>query len=583
MVRHKSGGKRRRRERKPIPDDYPVEKLHRVNKPRKPRVNPNSFFRATQKKKKIPKEERTYLQPLGVYLEEIHKAKGWQWPPQAYAEKPSATREVDPDDKRPSGSSSTGDDGPYLVLTTTHDGRAADPPLFSAPFFSIPLPDGGVCVADCKNHRLCLLSGVGEPTVHIGVRGRSLGEFTRPVGLALAPDGTLLVADDADRIQRFDEEGVAIEQFGNAPTPPPEKPPVKRTVWLPPGTKGPPDDGAEPVRHGDFSAPNPPMELPPLIDMPDFLEARDREHRARVEYGPAYAATVNLPPDRVREPYGVAVGPGGRVYVSDKGHDRIACFAADGAFAFAFSGRGRDDGFLRDPRGLTVHRGRVYVADMCNHRIARFSLRGRPLDPYAIGRWGDGAGELRSPSGVAISRDLLLVSEWNGGRVQVLTLHGQFLHSIRAPFCGACVGAIAADESGRCTVTDSLDKLHCLSIVRRGERPLEPLPPDEVLEPGGGLKLEKVRNPKVDDEKRKQDLRHTRDGRLQLAMEGPDFRAVVENLTQDDMAAIIPLANKHAEMFPEKYVLPPVKSPDALAAELEAAIEGRAGPLGPPH
>ena len=38
------------------------------------------------------------------------------------------------------------------------------------------------------------------------------------------------------------------------------------------------------------------------------------------------------------------MGPGGRVYVTDKGHDRVACFDRDGEFAYALGRRGRGVG-----------------------------------------------------------------------------------------------------------------------------------------------------------------------------------------------------------------------------------------------
>ena len=54
-------------------------------------------------------------------------------------------------------------------------------------------------------------------------------------------------------------------------------------------------------------------------------------------------------------------------------------------------------------------------------------------------------------------------------------------------------------------------------------------------------------------------------------------------LTPDDMANLVPQALADAEAHPEAYVLPPVKSADALQAELEAHLQGRGGPIGPPH
>ena len=205
------------------------------------------------------------------------------------------------------------------------------------------------------------------------------------------------------------------------------------------------------------------------------------------------------------------------------------------------------------------------------------------LPAVTCGRYGDMPGELRHPSGVAVSNDLLLVSEWNGGRVQALSMTGVCLQSIREPFTGACVGAIAADDSGHATVTDSDDRLHCLHLSRRGEAPLSAPALDETLEPGGPLVLEAARNPSVEQAAHIAELKRTRVGRIQLALNASDYRGVIESLTADDMAALVPQAYAYMDAHPEKMVLPPVRSADQLAAELEAHLEGRGGPIGPPH
>ena len=397
-----------------------------------------------------------------------------------------------------------------------------DESLFENAFFSIPLPDGGACVSDYSNHRLCIFAADGSPPVHIGERGRDLGTFTRPLGIALTPDGELLVADDADRVQRFDDEGNAVDYFGDprrAAAADEFFDPIRCEVreghrkeplkFLQPGELPPRPNMIQP---GQFSRPNNPSgeDAPDPNDLPHYWNERTILDRLWAEGGQE-AVDRYMNPTYLRMPYGVATGPNGRIYVSDKGHDRIACFDRDGRFAFSFGRRGSKEGQLRDPRGLCVHKGRVYVADFHNNRIAVFSLRGRHLKH--IGRFGDGPGEMRHPSGVAISQDLLLVSEWDGGRVQVLSLvDGTFLHSIRAPFKGAAVGAIAADEQGHVTVTDSYDRLHCLALTRWGDQSLPMPAEDDELEPGGPLELVASIDRKHKERVRRNELMRTRAG-----------------------------------------------------------------------
>lgn len=212
--------------------------------------------------------------PLAAHVEELLRAKGEAYPPLPRA---LAAASSTCDDVIPEG-------GAYLTLLAMHGGADGAQPLFSAPFFAVPLPDGGAVVADHGNHRLCVLSGSGAPVVHIGQRGRALGQFTRPLGLALAADGTLLVADDADRVQRFDGEGRALDSFGAAPRNsggetddalPPGS--VRRRIWLRPGEAPLPasSGGPAPLEPGELSRPNPSPahELPSMLDMPHAVDA----------------------------------------------------------------------------------------------------------------------------------------------------------------------------------------------------------------------------------------------------------------------------------------------------------------------
>jgi hypothetical protein len=223
---------------------------------------------------------------------------------------------------------------------------------------------------------------------------------------------------------------------------------------------------------------------------------------------------------------------------------------------------------------------------MCNHRLAVFSLRGRHI--RHVGHFGDAPGEFRHPVGVALSADLLLVSEYTGGRLQVLSpTSGECLQLVRAPFEGACLGALGADAR-RVTVTDSADRLHCFAIRRRGvaagaaseENDGEE---EEGEEEGGPLHLAPVRDAAVENEARVEELRRTRAGRITLALEARDYRGVLESLTKDDVAALVPAANEHAVAHPELYRLPPVRAADDLVRDLELHLHGRAPPLGPPH
>ena len=462
------------------------------------------------------------LVPLGAYIEELYRVSGL---PVAQPTQPCLVPDPLPADGA----------GPYLALERSHRDDSQGNPLFDMPFFSVPLPDDGACVSDFGHHRVCVVAAAGGVEC-IGRHGATLGEFNHPQGLALNSDGSLLVADGAGRVQALDDEGNGIRSFGEGSAPRAAAAAAASgrlaQVWVPHRRAGSlAQTTTSTIQPGDLSTPNP-TALPSLGALQPCSGAADDDQD----------------PGQLQQPCGLALGPDGRVYVSDKAGNRVLCFRRDGEFAFAFGSRGSALGELRDPRGLAVHAGQVWVADMCNHRLSIFSLRGRPL--RHIGRFGSGPAEFQHPVGVAHSMDLLLVSEYTGARIQVLTPTGAALQVIRAPFAGAYLGALGAN-AGRVTVTDNQSKLHCLRVLRRGtEGAREPLPGREE-EDGGPFALAAVHDPARDHAARTRRLKRTRAGRVELALAAADYREVLASLTRDDMAALVPVADEHAAKHPE--------------------------------
>ncbi|HEY8369003.1 MAG TPA: NHL repeat-containing protein, partial [Thermodesulfobacteriota bacterium] len=93
--------------------------------------------------------------------------------------------------------------------------RAASTPRVATPEGALrrPLglaaaPDGTLLVADTGNHRIVRLAPDGRIVATYGGPGDDPGEFERPAAVAAAPDGTFLVADTGNhRVQRLDAAG----------------------------------------------------------------------------------------------------------------------------------------------------------------------------------------------------------------------------------------------------------------------------------------------------------------------------------------------------------------------------------------
>ena len=203
--------------------------------------------------------------------------------------------------------------GAYIVpsRTDTLDAR------FKFSFFSIPLPDGGVCLADYGADRLCVLTsgGLQQP---FGLPGRGSGELTHPLGLALTPSGGLLVADDADRVQLLDEAGNAMRLYG-APLRRLQSDALSRaksesSCAAPKiNTEAQRDAAWLPHRSGTVTS------TTELQSGEMSWMATDRLCAAREPIDCAATTPSCIECRRLRQPYGVACGPGGRVYVADKG------------------------------------------------------------------------------------------------------------------------------------------------------------------------------------------------------------------------------------------------------------------------
>jgi predicted membrane-bound mannosyltransferase/DNA-binding beta-propeller fold protein YncE len=79
-------------------------------------------------------------------------------------------------------------------------------------------------------------------------------------------------------------------------------------------------------------------------------------------------------PEAFWGPRDIAVDSKGRVYITDTGNKRVVVFDADGNFLTQFGAAGLDLGQFDEPVGLAIdNQGKVYVADTWNQRIQVFS------------------------------------------------------------------------------------------------------------------------------------------------------------------------------------------------------------------
>ncbi len=123
---------------------------------------------------------------------------------------------------------------------------------------------------------------------------------------------------------------------------------------------------------------------------------------------------------RFAAPAGLAVAPGGRVFVADADLGAVFVLGRDGT-PQGVIGRGQ----LQRPTGLArdAEHGLLYVADTQGHDIKVFDETGRLL--RVLGSRGEGAGEFNFPTFLGISGGRLYVTDTMNSRVQVLDADGR--------------------------------------------------------------------------------------------------------------------------------------------------------------
>jgi predicted membrane-bound mannosyltransferase/DNA-binding beta-propeller fold protein YncE len=132
-------------------------------------------------------------------------------------------------------------------------------------------------------------------------------------------------------------------------------------------------------------------------------------------------ATGNALIGTFNEPWGVAVGPDGSVYVTDTWNHRVQKFTKDGEPLTMWGQYGQplpDDikskSSFWGPRGIAVNsEGQVFIADTGNKRIVVFDEDGNYLTEF--GTAGLDAGQFDEPVGVAVALDgtVYVTDTWN--------------------------------------------------------------------------------------------------------------------------------------------------------------------------
>jgi uncharacterized protein (TIGR03663 family) len=293
---------------------------------------------------------------------------------------------------------------PYAEGMTTRPadmilgGDPTSPVTFLKPRDIALAPDGSLYVADTGNNRIVHLSAQGAVLTTWGSfadiqQGEAPGgTFNEPWGVAVAPDGSVYVADTWNhRIQHFTADGRFLDMFG--------------------------------------------------------------------VFGQAET------PDAFWGPRDVAVDQEGRLFVADTGNKRIAVFDSQGGFESSFGGGGYGPGQFSEPVGLAVaDDGTLYVADTWNMRIQGFRQSDQgtfeQVAEWPIEGWYGQSLE-NKPYLAAGPGDVVCASDPEGYRILCFTSSGDFVQGWGSFGAGSdqfgLPSGLVFDQSGNLWVADSAD------------------------------------------------------------------------------------------------------------------------------
>lgn len=301
-------------------------------------------------------------------------------------------------------------------------------------------PDGTVYVGDQGSRAVQAFAPDGTFLRAIGRAGTRPGELAGVGALAVAGDGSLLVADGQNRIHRFAADGRHLTTWGRSGTDVGE--------FRFGGGRG-NDAGAG----GGLAVSG------STVYVAD--SGNDRIQRFDLDGG---HGAVIVPPGRLAYPKGLAVR-GTRLFVADNQNHRVLVHDTGGRLLHEVrTGAGRGGGPMQNPYGVAVDRaGRLYVSDNMGQRVLRFSTAATGYAYKARwGQYGTAPGRLAYPRAIATdAAGNVVVTNTGNDRVDVFDRGGGLLRSMGTSGraggqFGTPMGA-AADASGMRAVTDSVN------------------------------------------------------------------------------------------------------------------------------
>jgi DNA-binding beta-propeller fold protein YncE len=277
----------------------------------------------------------------------------------------------------------------------------------------------------------------------IGGEAEGAVQFNKPRNIALAPDGSIYVADSANhQIKHVSPDGKLLHAWGTFAD-------ISKSD-APGGTFYEP--WAVAVGKDDS------------VFVTDTWNHRIQKFTADGKFLKTWGFFGQAEkPDGFWGPRGLAIDGRGNVYVTDTGNKRVVVFTPEGEYVTQFGQTGMDPGQFDEPVGIAIGTdGLVYIADTWNSRIQVFApdesgLNFTFLRAWEVDAWS-GQSLDNKPFIAVDANNNLFVADPEGYRVLEFDQQGQFLmgwgdYSAGIDGFGLASG-VAVDADGGVWVSD---------------------------------------------------------------------------------------------------------------------------------
>jgi tripartite motif-containing protein 71 len=254
-----------------------------------------------------------------------------------------------------------------------------------------------------------------------GIAGTGAGQFKEPKGIAVTASGRVYVSDAANnRIETFKEKGEFLATFGWGVTDAKSEYEVC-TASCKVGLSG--------SGNGQFNGVRGVAVTPGgNVWVVEGANNRVQEFNEANEYVLKFGS-AGTGAGQFKEPKSIAYTASGNVVVADEGNWRVELFSATGTFLATFGTKGSGAGQFEEPAGIMLAPNEnIYVVDAKLNRVEQWE----PIPASAVyvaqfGSKGSEGGQFKEPHGAAVAKNgNLLVVDSTNNRVEEFSPAGKY-------------------------------------------------------------------------------------------------------------------------------------------------------------